>query len=86
MPAFDVAQRNVAGMAQESPYAFSARPVLQPTARVIMIHVDELPVLKRLVAHATGALLHIQQAVELILSQPVASDPVLPVGLLARLR
>jgi hypothetical protein len=37
-----------------------------------MVHVDELALLKRLVAHAAGVLLHRQQAVELLLSQPVA--------------
>jgi hypothetical protein len=71
-------------MAQESPDAHSARTVLPPTAPVIMVHVNELPLLKRLVAHATGVHLRSQQAVELLLSQPVATDAVLPVGLLAR--
>jgi hypothetical protein len=33
-----------------------------------MVHVDELPLLKRLVAHAAGVLLRSQQAVELLLS------------------
>src|ERR1700678_452711 len=43
-----------------------------PTAaRVIMVHVDELPLLERVVAHAAGVLLGLQQAVELLLSQPV---------------
>ena len=51
--------------------------------RVIMIHVDELPLLKRLVAHAASVLLRIQQAVELLLSQPVTRDPVLPIKFLA---
>jgi hypothetical protein len=69
-------------MTQQSPDALSARSVLSPAARVIMIHVDELPRLKRFVAHAAGMLLRIQQAAEFLLSQPVASDPVLPVGLL----
>ncbi len=53
---------------------------------MIMIRVDELPLLKRLVAYAAGVLLRSQQAVELLLSQPIASDPVLPVGFLAGLR
>jgi len=52
--AFDVAQRDVAGVAQESSYALSARSVLPLAARVIMVHVDELPLLKRLMAHAAG--------------------------------
>jgi len=39
---------------------------------VIVIHVDELALLKRLVAHAAGVLLYREQAVELLLSQPVA--------------
>ena len=37
-----------------------------------MIYVDELPLLKRLMAHTAGVLLHRQQAVELLLSQPLA--------------
>jgi hypothetical protein len=83
---FDVAQRDVAGMTQESSDAPSARSVLPLAARVIMVHVDELPLLKRLMAHTAGLQLRSQQAVELLLGQPVARDPVLPVGLLARLR
>jgi len=55
-------------MTQESPDALSARSVLPPAARVIMVHVDELPLLKRLVAHAAGVLLRSQQAAELLLS------------------
>jgi hypothetical protein len=51
-----------------------------------MVHVDELPLLKHLMAHAAGVLLRIQQAAELLLTQPVASDPVLPVGLLSGFR
>ena len=50
-----------------------------------MINVDELPALERPVAHTAGVLLRIQQAAELFLSQPVASDPVLSVGLLSGL-
>src|SRR5271169_5739468 len=80
--AFNVAQRDIARMAQESPYALSARSVLPTAARVIMIHVDELPLLKRLVAHAAGVLLCLQKQVEQLLGQPVARNPVLPVGLL----
>jgi hypothetical protein len=64
-------------MAQESSDALSARSVLPLAARVIMVHVDELAFLKRLVAHAAGVLLCSQQAVELLLGQPVARDPVL---------
>jgi hypothetical protein len=60
-------------MAQESPDALSAGSVLPPAARVIMVHVDELPLLKRLVARAAGVLLRSQQAVELLLSQPIAA-------------
>jgi hypothetical protein len=48
-------------------------------------YVDELPLAKRLVAHPAGVL-RIQQAVELLLSQSVARNPVLPVGVLAGLR
>ena len=55
--AFDVAQRDVAGMTQESSYALSARSILPLAARVIMVDVGELPLFKRLVAHATGVLL-----------------------------
>jgi hypothetical protein len=50
---------------------------------MIVVHVDELPVPEWLVAHPAGVLLRRQQAVELLLSEPVAGDPVLPVGLLA---
>jgi hypothetical protein len=57
MSAFDVTQRDVACMAQEPSDALSARSVLPLAARVIMVHVDELPLLKRLVAHAAGVLL-----------------------------
>jgi len=57
-----------------------------PAARVIMVHVDELPLLKRLVTHATGVLLCFQKLVEQLLGQPVARNPVLPVGLLAGFR
>jgi hypothetical protein len=73
-------------MAQESPDTLSARSVLPPAARVIMVDVNELPLLKRLAAHAAGMLLRIQQAEELLLSESVARDPVLPVGLLAGVR
>jgi hypothetical protein len=86
IPAFDVAQRDVASMAQESSDALSAGSVLPLATRVIMVHMDELPVLKRPVAHSARLLLCSQQAIELLLSQPVASDPVLPVRLLAGLR
>jgi hypothetical protein len=58
--AFDMTQRDVARMAQESTNALSARSVLFPAAPVIMIHVHELPLLKRLVAHAAGVLLSVQ--------------------------
>ena len=67
-------------MAQESPDALPTRSVLPPAARMIMVRVDELPVLKRLVTHTAVVLLRSQQAIEL-LSQPVARDPILPVGL-----
>ncbi len=43
---------------------------LPPAALVIMVHVDELPLLKWLVAHAAGVLLRIQQAVEVLLVSP----------------
>ena len=55
-------------------------------ARVIMVYVDELPLLKRLAAHAAGVLLCLQKQIEQLLGQPVARNPVLPVGLLAGLR
>jgi hypothetical protein len=82
----DVAQRNVAGMAQESSDALSARSVLPPAARVVMVYVDELSLRKWLMAHAAGLLLRIKQKIELFLSQPVTSDAVLPVRFSARLR
>jgi hypothetical protein len=83
--AFDVTERDVAGMAQESSDALSTRSVLRPAAGVIVVHVDELPIPERLVAHPAAALLRIQQAVELLLSQTVTRDPVSPVGFLAGL-
>jgi hypothetical protein len=61
-----MAKCDVAGMAQEPSDALSARSVLPPATRVIVVYVDELPLLKRLVAHATGVLLRSQQAVELL--------------------
>ena len=73
-------------MAQKSPDALPARSILPTAARVIMINVDELPALERPVAHTAGVLLRIQQAAELFLSQPVASDPVLSVGSLSGFR
>src|ERR1700730_9861554 len=72
-------------MAQEPSDALSARSVLPPAARVIMVHADELPLLERLLTHATGVLLCFQKQVEQLLGQPVARNPVLPVGLLAGL-
>jgi hypothetical protein len=60
-------QRDVARMAQEPSDALSTRSVLPLAARVIMIHVDELPLLKRLVAHRAGVVLHRQNEVELFL-------------------
>jgi hypothetical protein len=47
-------------MTQETSDAFTARSALPPAARVIMVYVNELPLLKRLVAHAAGVLLRIQ--------------------------
>jgi hypothetical protein len=67
-------------MAQQSSDALSARAVLLPAARVIMIHVDELPFLKRLVAHRARGVLRRQNEVELFLGQSITSDSVLPVG------
>src|SRR3984893_9192189 len=72
-------------MAQEPSDALSARSVLPPAARVIMVHADELPLLEPLVTHAKGVLLCFQKQVEQLLGQPVARNPVLPVGLLAGL-
>jgi hypothetical protein len=86
IPVLNVAQRNVAAMAEKPPNALSARSVLFRAARVIMVHVDELLVLKRLVTHAAGVVLRLQKQVEQLLGQPVARNPVLPVGLLAGLR
>jgi hypothetical protein len=85
IPAFDVAERDVACMAQESSDALSARPVLPSAARVIMVHVDELPCRKRFVAHRAGVVLRRQNEVELLLGEPVTRNSVLPVGFLARL-
>lgn len=72
--------------AQEPADALSARSVLDWAACVIMVHMDELPLLKRLAAHAAGVLLRPQKQVKQFLGQPVARKTVLPVGLLTRLR
>jgi hypothetical protein len=81
-----VAKRDVAGMTQKPSDALSARSVLLSAARVIVVHVDELSLFERLVAHAAGVLLRSQQAVELLLGKPITRDSVLPVGLLSGLR
>ena len=73
-------------MAQESADALSAQSILPPAARVIMIHVDEPPILERVVVHAAGILLCLQKQVKQLLGQPVARNPLLPIGLLAGLR
>lgn len=83
---FDVAQRDVAAMAQESSDAVSARSVLPRATRVIMVHVNELPLLKRLVAHTAGVLLCGKKQVKQFLGQPVTRNTILSVGLLAGLR
>jgi hypothetical protein len=72
-------------MTQESSDALSARSVLLLAARVIMIHVDELPLLKRLAAHPAGVSLDLQKQIEVLLRQAVAGYPVLSVGLLSGL-
>jgi hypothetical protein len=51
-----------------------------------MIHVDELSLPERLVAPAASVPLCLQKQAERLLSQPVARNPVLPVGLLAGFR
>jgi len=48
--------------------------------------VDELSLFERLVAHAACVLLRSQQVVELLLGKPIASESVLPFGLLSGLR
>jgi hypothetical protein len=53
---------------------------------MVMIHVDELPVPKRLVAHAAGMVLRFQKMSEAALGESIARNPVSPVGLLAGLR
>jgi hypothetical protein len=58
--AFDVAKRDVTRVAKETSDALAARSVLHPAARVIMVYVDELALLKWLEAHATGVMLGVQ--------------------------
>jgi hypothetical protein len=70
IPVFDVAQRNVAPVAKQSSHALAARPVLRPAA---------------LAAHRACVVLELQQQIEVLLRQPVAGYPVLPVGILAGL-
>ena len=57
-------------MAQESPDALSARSVLPLATRVIIVHVDDLTLPKRLVAHAAGVLLFFQKQVEQLWVSP----------------
>jgi hypothetical protein len=85
IPAFDVAQRNIARMAQEPSDAFSARSVFPLAARVIVVHVNELPILEWLAAHRAGVVLRGQNQVELFLSESIARNPVFPVGFFAGL-
>lgn len=73
-------------MAQESPDALSTRSVLFPATRMIMVHMDELPLLKRLATHSAGVSLDVQKQIEVLLRQAVAGYPVLSVGLLSGLR
>jgi hypothetical protein len=72
-------------MTQEPSDALSARSILPLAARVIVVHVNELPILEWLAAHRAGVVLHGQNQVELFLSESIARNPVLPVGFLARL-
>jgi hypothetical protein len=81
--AFDVAQRDVAGVTQQPSDALSARSILPLAAGVVMVYVDELTLLERLVAHRAGVVLCRQNQVELFLSESIARNPVLPVGFLA---
>ena len=78
-------QCNVALVAKQSAHALAARLVLHPAALVVVVHMNELPLLKRLAAHRAYVVLELQQQIEVLLPQPVAGYPVLPVGLLAGL-
>jgi hypothetical protein len=68
IPALNMAERNVAAKAEKPSNALSARPVLRRAACVLMVHMDELPLLKRRVAHGASTVLRLQQLVELLLS------------------
>jgi hypothetical protein len=85
IPAFDVAQCDVAGMTQEPTEARSARPVLPRAARMVMIHMDALPRLERLAAHRASVVLRCQNQVELLLGESIARNPGLAVVFLAGL-
>jgi hypothetical protein len=74
----DVTECNVAGVAKEPSNAFAAGSAIVWAARAVVIHVDELPVRKRLVAHAAGVPLRFQKLVELLLGQAVGSKSRLP--------
>jgi hypothetical protein len=55
----NVAERDVANMAEEPANAISARTAVPLAARVVVIHVDALSLLERLMAHAAGVVLHL---------------------------
>ena len=60
IPALDVAERNVADMAEKPADALSAGAALVAAARVVVVHVDALPLFEWLVTHAAGVLLRLE--------------------------
>jgi hypothetical protein len=52
-----MAERDVTTVAKETSDALAARPVLHPAARVIMVYVDDVPLLEWHQAHAAGVML-----------------------------
>jgi hypothetical protein len=53
-------------MAEQTADALAARPVLRPAAPVVVIQMDDLPVIKPLAAHRAGVLLELQQQIEVL--------------------
>jgi len=55
--ALDLAERRVAGQAEQPAHATTARLPLARTARVVVVHEDLGPLRERLAAHGAGVLL-----------------------------
>lgn len=60
VPPLDVTKRNITDMAEKPADALSAGAALVAAARVVVIHVDALPLFEWLVTHAAGVLLRLE--------------------------